>query len=202
MVVEREVGEACAPVVDSRSTGLLADGVRVVFDTAFEALLVVDEGGSYVHVNHPATQLLGAPAADVLRRRVGHFTPPELRPALRRLWNAGCRDGVVHGPSQVLRPDGSRIAIEFRATRDFADGRHLIAAREVGALNATGSRLTPRELEVLQLASHGHTPERIADGLVISPATVKKHLERSYRKLEVRDRVAAVAEGLRRGLIR
>jgi two-component system nitrate/nitrite response regulator NarL len=69
-------------------------------------------------------------------------------------------------------------------------------------VNATGSRLTPRELEVLQLAAHGHSTERIADGLVISPATVKKHLEHSYRKLEVRDRVAAVAEGLRRGLIR
>jgi PAS domain S-box-containing protein len=63
-------------------------------------------------------------------------------------------------------------------------------------------RLTPREIEVLQLAAGGNTVREIADQLVVSPATVKSHLEHIYEKLGVRDRAAAVAQALRLGLIR
>ena len=184
-------------MADSHTIGL----VGAVFATAFDALCVVDECGTCVRVNGPAITLLGAPADQVLRRQVRQFTPPEIWPGLLRMWDAGDAAGVLHGPAEVLRPDGSRVSVEFRVARNFDDGRHLIAAREVTTSDASSVRLTPRELEVLQLAAHGHSTERIAAELVISPATVKKHLEHAYRKLEVRDRVAAVAESLRRGLI-
>jgi ATP/maltotriose-dependent transcriptional regulator MalT len=64
------------------------------------------------------------------------------------------------------------------------------------------SPLTARELEVLTLAAHGLTGRRIAQELEISPATVKTHFEHIFRKLGVSDRTAAVAQGLRGGLIR
>jgi DNA-binding NarL/FixJ family response regulator len=35
----------------------------------------------------------------------------------------------------------------------------------------------------------------------LSPSTIKTHLQRLYERLEVSDRAAAVAEGMRRGLI-
>ena len=41
----------------------------------------------------------------------------------------------------------------------------------------------------------------IAERLVLSPATVKTHFEHVYEKLGVGDRAAAVAHGLRVGLI-
>lgn len=61
--------------------------------------------------------------------------------------------------------------------------------------------LTKREIEVLQLAADGLSGPRIAERLVISPATVKTHFENVYAKLGVPDRAAAVAEVLRRGVI-
>jgi PAS domain S-box-containing protein len=61
--------------------------------------------------------------------------------------------------------------------------------------------LTAREVEVLQLAANGLSGPRIAEHLVISPATVKTHFENVYAKLGVPDRAAAVAEVLRRGVI-
>jgi two-component system, NarL family, nitrate/nitrite response regulator NarL len=36
---------------------------------------------------------------------------------------------------------------------------------------------------------------------VLSPATVRTHLQHLYEKLGVSDRAAAVAEGMRRGLL-
>ena len=61
--------------------------------------------------------------------------------------------------------------------------------------------LTPRELQVLQLAAQGCAGREIAGRLVVSPATVRTHFERIYEKYGVSDRAAAVAKALRDGLI-
>jgi DNA-binding NarL/FixJ family response regulator len=51
--------------------------------------------------------------------------------------------------------------------------------------------LTPRELEVLELASDGLTAKMIAEELTISSLTVKSHFEHIRAKLGVADRTAA-----------
>jgi PAS domain S-box-containing protein len=61
--------------------------------------------------------------------------------------------------------------------------------------------LTPRELEVLQLAARGNTGREVAAELTISRATVKTHFENIYDKLQVSDRASAVAAALRLGVI-
>ena len=52
--------------------------------------------------------------------------------------------------------------------------------------------LTPRELTVLSLLAEGLPTQLIARRLGCSPRTIDKHLERTYRKLGVRDRVNAL----------
>jgi len=61
--------------------------------------------------------------------------------------------------------------------------------------------ITPRQADVLTLASHGMTCNEIAEQLVLSPGTVRTHLENVYLKLGVSDKAAAVATALRHGLI-
>lgn len=61
--------------------------------------------------------------------------------------------------------------------------------------------IMPRELEILDLAAHGHSVSQIAARLGVSSNTVKTHFDRVYRKLEVSDRTEAVAVLMRRGLI-
>lgn len=61
--------------------------------------------------------------------------------------------------------------------------------------------LTPRESEVLQLIAEGLSAPDIARQIHLSPTTVKTHLGTLYEKLGVSDRAAAVAEGMRRGLL-
>jgi ATP/maltotriose-dependent transcriptional regulator MalT len=63
------------------------------------------------------------------------------------------------------------------------------------------ARLTLREVEVLQLAARGNSAAQIAERLTISPSTVKTHFAHLYAKLEVPDRVAAVAKAMRSGLV-
>jgi DNA-binding CsgD family transcriptional regulator len=176
---------------------------------SFDALALVDDCRGYRLINEPTTELLGAAREEILGARIDTFTPPERREALDGLWDELGRDGTLEGSYEALRGDGTRSLIEFRAIRDFAPGAHLIIAREImaqlqarprpTALEAV--RLTSREREILQLAADGGSTRAIADVLVISPLTVKTHFEHIYKKLGVHDRVAATAEGFRRGLI-
>jgi DNA-binding NarL/FixJ family response regulator len=61
--------------------------------------------------------------------------------------------------------------------------------------------LTPREIEILRLIGKGLSNSEAAGVLELSRATVRTHLEHIYEKLEVTNRVEAVTEGLRKGLI-
>jgi pimeloyl-ACP methyl ester carboxylesterase/DNA-binding CsgD family transcriptional regulator len=59
--------------------------------------------------------------------------------------------------------------------------------------NGIADVLSPREREVLRWVSRGKPNGEIATALYISEATVRKHLQNAYKKLDVTSRTAAVA---------
>jgi LuxR family maltose regulon positive regulatory protein len=61
--------------------------------------------------------------------------------------------------------------------------------------------LTARELEVLQLLAAGASNRAIAEQLVVTPETVKKHLSHLFDKLGVANRTQAVARARELGLL-
>ncbi|HLI04961.1 MAG TPA: response regulator transcription factor [Ktedonobacteraceae bacterium] len=63
-------------------------------------------------------------------------------------------------------------------------------------------RLTPREIEVLQLLAQGQTNREIAKRLILSVSTVKIHVEHILEKLGVSDRTQAAVRAIELGLIR
>ncbi|MFL5318008.1 MAG: response regulator [Myxococcaceae bacterium] len=72
------------------------------------------------------------------------------------------------------------------------------------ALDADEAKLRPlseREKEILQLIAKGVSNSEAARLLNLSKATIRTHLEHIYQKLEVTNRVEAVTEGIRKGLI-
>ena len=64
---------------------------------------------------------------------------------------------------------------------------------DLSSLNEEKSyELTIREVEVLEQLSRGLNYNEIGQNLFISPATVRKHIENIYRKLQVRNKIEAV----------
>ncbi|MBI4674395.1 MAG: response regulator transcription factor [Chloroflexi bacterium] len=61
--------------------------------------------------------------------------------------------------------------------------------------------LTPREMEILQLMATSATNREIAEQLVISEETVRKHTKNILAKLDQPNRTQAVLYALRQGLI-
>jgi len=62
-------------------------------------------------------------------------------------------------------------------------------------------QLTPREMEVLELLAVGDSNQDIADKLVITIRTVKKHTGNIYGKLNVNSRIQAVTRARELGLL-
>ena len=61
--------------------------------------------------------------------------------------------------------------------------------------------LTPREVEILLLVARGASNREIAAQLVLSEKTVRNHVERTYAKLGVKNRVGASLYALEAGLV-
>lgn len=61
--------------------------------------------------------------------------------------------------------------------------------------------LSEREIEVLHLVAAGQSNNEIAASLIVSPGTVKKHLNNVFGKLQVSSRTQAVARARNLGLI-
>jgi DNA-binding NarL/FixJ family response regulator len=73
-------------------------------------------------------------------------------------------------------------------------------APEAGATPAALDQLTPRERDVLELLIQGLTNRQIAEALLISPNTTKKHVDHILQKMSVSTRAGAVAAALQSGL--
>jgi DNA-binding NarL/FixJ family response regulator len=100
------------------------------------------------------------------------------------------------------------------AALDPAVQHHVVAAlagdatlRDGPDLNRSAvpslpDELTPREAEVLALIAEGLTNNEIAERLVVSPTTVKSHINHLFAKADLRDRAQAVAYAYRTGIAR
>jgi DNA-binding CsgD family transcriptional regulator len=67
--------------------------------------------------------------------------------------------------------------------------------KQVAQLKETDN-LSEREREVLALLIQGYTNKQIAEALMVSVNTIKKHVQSIFTKLEVETRAAAVAKAL------
>ncbi|ACU40206.1 response regulator transcription factor [Actinosynnema mirum] len=121
-----------------------------------------------------------AGAAGFLGKNVG---PAELLHAVRT---------VASGDS-ILSPAATKALV-----------RHVLAHPESDPPQAPAplELLTDREREVVVLAAHGLSNDRIAEHLHLSPLTAKTHVNRAMSKLNTRDRAQLVVLAYRTGLVR
>lgn len=97
-----------------------------------------------------------------------------------RAMKAGCIDVIQKGSEDTIEKLCSSVQLAIaRERHEFAEGEKTLS----GAIRK--SRLTPRELEVLELVVNGKRNKEIASCLGISVGTVELHRAKVMRKLGV-----------------
>jgi two-component system response regulator DesR len=97
-----------------------------------------------------------------------------------------CADGY-------LLKDSSPVELAD-AVRRVARGERVIDADlAIAELSVKESPLTPRELDVLDVAAEGASIDEIAERLFLSRGTVRNYLSRAVTKIGARTRVDAVS---------
>lgn len=76
-----------------------------------------------------------------------------------------------------------------------------LSTTTVVARPASETGLSPRELEVLKSVAAGLSDKQVAGRLGISPKTVRNHLSQIFSKLQAGNRVEAVINALKWGLL-
>lgn len=141
-----------------------------------------------------ATRQIKSEAPDTKVLMLTMFTDP-----------ATVTEAVKAGADGYVSKGAEGDAVE-RAIRDIMDGNSVLDPSVTrGVFGRLGdkdpSALSERELEVLQALAEGKSTKETAEKVFLSEETVKTYLKQIFRKLAVRDRTEAVAEGFRRGLV-
>jgi DNA-binding NarL/FixJ family response regulator len=108
---------------------------------------------------------------------------------------------VADGGS-VIQPNLARRLLKaFHVREDAPTAAEAAPSPQHHHVGGPVRELTAREVEILRLIAKGLSNNEAAKVLGLSRATVRTHLEHIYQKLEVTNRVEAVTEGIRKGLI-
>lgn len=105
----------------------------------------------------------------------------------------------------AMSPAGAERRLRARMTAGELDATAVdavldAAAHRPGRAHVRPDRLTPREIEVLRLVATGASNKEIATALVISEKTARNHVERTYAKIGVSNRIGASMYALQNGL--
>jgi DNA-binding NarL/FixJ family response regulator len=94
---------------------------------------------------------------------------------------------------------GEAINEPAEVERAFRRLRHR-RTQDAGAAERL-ARLTPRELEILQLMAEGRSPEGISTALGVTPATLRTHTQNLITRLGVHSKMEALVLAIRHGTV-
>ena len=174
-------------------------------------LVLMDEARRFRHANTAACITLRLGVGDLLSRRAPDIVLPFAMTKFEAGW-AEMRDtGRVTVEDLALEGgDKAPVSVVAHGVAEALPGLYLagfapgnLSGDELGMPDdrLPDTPLTPREVELLQLAAEGFCGPSIAEELVLSRSTVRTHFESIYRKLDVHDRAGAVGKAMRLGLI-
>jgi DNA-binding CsgD family transcriptional regulator len=190
-----EVCRASGDTAAARAAADELDGVaREQTGTWLRAIAATAVGGVLLAEGRPAD------AGPVLRGALDGWRElrvPYEAARVRVLLGEVC-DALGDTDGAVLEWDAARYAFdELGAVDDLA----LVEARLSPTPPSRPSGLTPREVEVLRLVARGCTNRQIADTLVLSEHTVRRHLQNVFGRLGVSSRAAAAAFAVQHDLV-
>ncbi len=186
-------------------------GWQEMFGYAFRqsrnAMVLLDARRVPLEVNGAFLKLLGYGRDEVLGRPIYELSPDGPTFTARE-WASRIADGDFTGERELIRYDGSRIAVQWGAHPETISGRRLVLLvafrterwggrfrRDPPPADPEAS-LSDREREIVRLVALGRSGPEVADELSIAHDTVRTHVRNAMEKVGARSRAHLVAKAL------
>jgi PAS domain S-box-containing protein len=105
--------------------------LQALFDNALDAIFLADNEARFVDVNPVTCVLSGYQSAELLKMSIADISVPEMRTRFPRLWQRFLTRGRLNADYTILRKDGTKAEVEFRAVANVLPGLHMATARDV-----------------------------------------------------------------------
>jgi PAS domain S-box-containing protein len=102
---------------------------RILLETAFDAITIVDDRGYYLDFNPIACKLFGLERDKLLGRCITEFVEPSFD--FHTLWQELQQQGKAHSELRLVRTDGAARVVEYAATANFLPHCHLLVMRDI-----------------------------------------------------------------------
>ncbi|HYH28126.1 MAG TPA: response regulator transcription factor [Actinomycetota bacterium] len=202
-----------------------AEALQRVFDLekGMEVVTIANDGQAAVDLaveNHPDVVLMDVEMPDLdgiaATKRIREASPETQVVILSahqddtlvaRAVEAGAAGYVSKTRSVGEVADAIRAAAQGESLIDADEVARILAAlrkrREEDAdARARADRLTPRQVEILQLMADGFSSDRIAERLGISRQTLRTHVQNILTRLRVHSKLEALAYAIRYAKVR
>jgi PAS domain S-box-containing protein len=190
------------------------DGWSALFATAFKqsrnAMALVDGRRHHVDVNGAYLQLLGYRRDALIGRPIHHLVAGGPKASAQE-WARALATGRFDGEADLVRADGSIVAVAWGATVEIVTGRRLVLfvalstsrrgrpVQSPGPAEREGWSLSKRQREVVGLVALGFTGPEIAAELQLAHDTVRTHVRNAMATAGARSRAHLVALALAGG---
>ena len=125
-----------------------------------------------------------------------------LRAGARGYLTKDASSGDIHAAILTVAAGDAALdpAVQKQVVAALLDPANDADPASAAAATQLPDDLTPREAEVLALIAQGLTNTEIAERLVVSPTTIKSHINHLFAKAGLRDRAQAVNYAYRTGI--
>ena len=124
MILARREQRETAGVLDATEREF-----QSIFDSALDAILILDDQGLCLEANPAALALLGTVRSELVGCSIRKFHSP--LDDFENVWKRFLDSKIEQGEAELIRQDGVQVFVEYTAKANYLPGRHVAVLRDI-----------------------------------------------------------------------
>jgi len=149
MILARREQRETAGVLDATEREF-----RSIFDSALDAILILDDQGLCLEANPTALALLGTVRSELVGRSIRKFHSP--LDDFENVWKRFLDSKIEQGEAELIRQDGVQVFVEYTAKANYLPGRHVAVLRDITIRKQVEAALRESDERFQQMANNIH----------------------------------------------